>query len=114
MGKLFPVVTADYGWACETAGIIESALLAEREAGAAALASEKERFRYFERLTTEQHELDVAARDRAEAALETAASWLERWGTHIGRCSGGSNCTCGLVAVTHEVREALEALGETP
>lgn len=42
-------------------------------------------------------------RDAAESAL----AWLERWAMHVGKCPADENCTCGLVAVRHELRAAL-------
>lgn len=45
---------------------------------------------------------------RMREALETADSWLDRWGNHVGRCGRESECTCGLARVQHEIHAALE------
>lgn len=41
------------------------------------------------------------------AALETCASWIDRWTTHVGRCEGTSKCTCGRTAVMAEAAAEL-------
>lgn len=51
-------------------------------------------------------EKDEELRDAAEAAL----SWLERWAMHVGKCPADENCTCGLVAIRHELAIALQPL----
>lgn len=43
-----------------------------------------------------------------KAAAESALSWLERWAAHVGNCEGGDRCTCGLVAIRHELAVALQ------
>ena len=44
-------------------------------------------------------------------ALESAASWLERWGTHVGNCSRvPQTCTCGLTFVRNETHLVLSQL----
>ena len=44
--------------------------------------------------------------ERLRAALETCASWIDRWTTHVGNCEGGDKCTCGRTAVLFEARAA--------
>ncbi len=41
-------------------------------------------------------------------ALMSVESWLTRWGSHVAHCRGYPNCTCGLDAMRHEARAALE------
>lgn len=45
-----------------------------------------------------------ALRESAESAL----AWLERWAMHVGKCPADENCTCGLVAIRHELNIALQ------
>jgi hypothetical protein len=39
-------------------------------------------------------------------ALESCASWIDRWSGHVGNCQGDDRCTCGRAAVLYEAREA--------
>jgi hypothetical protein len=48
--------------------------------------------------------------DRLQDAAEYALAWLERWAMHVGKCPADENCTCGLVAVRHELSSALYVL----
>lgn len=53
--------------------------------------------------------LDPARREEIAVLRETIAgpeAWLERWASHVGACSGGDRCTCGLTLARHEAREA--------
>lgn len=50
----------------------------------------------------------TAERDAAREALESCASWIDRWTSHVGRCEGGDKCTCGRTAVLAEARDALD------
>lgn len=51
---------------------------------------------------------DLARLCDATDALESGLYWLERWGAHVGDCQGGDACTCGLVAIRHELRLSLQ------
>lgn len=46
--------------------------------------------------------------ERLRAALGSAASWIERWAGHVGKCEGGSACTCGRSAVLYDARTTLD------
>lgn len=46
--------------------------------------------------------------EKLRDAAESALAWLERWAMHVGKCSADENCTCGLVAVRHELALALQ------
>lgn len=43
-----------------------------------------------------------------QMAAASALTWMERWAVHVGNCEGGNACTCGLVAVRHELALALQ------
>ena len=45
--------------------------------------------------------------ERLRAALETCASWIDRWTPHAGNCKGGDKCTCGRTAVLFDASAAL-------
>lgn len=68
------------------------------------------------------HTLDVImtneAADTIDAlveALESAASWLDRWGQHVPGCQQPAVCTCGLHAMRHETAAALDRVnGDAP
>ena len=51
--------------------------------------------------------------ERKTEALTAAESWLERWASHVGKCAGGSQCTCGLTAIHYEARAALSPPAST-
>lgn len=51
----------------------------------------------------EQDELAKSLTPAAESAL----SWLERWGAHVGDCQGADKCTCGLTAIRNELAVTL-------
>lgn len=45
--------------------------------------------------------------ERLRAAIESSASWIERWATHVGNCKAGTQCTCGRNAILYEANLAL-------
>ena len=52
---------------------------------------------------------ELAAIDEIERLRDitaSALSWLDRWAMHIGQCPADENCTCGLVAIRHELGAA--------
>jgi hypothetical protein len=48
----------------------------------------------------------------AESTMQTAHSWLDRWGAHAGNCRGDERCTCGLVAVRSEIDAFLSRISK--
>lgn len=73
-----------------------------------------ERLRGLQTTCPTLHETFDAAASRLskiEDALKSCEAWLTSWGLHIGNCRGERRedaCTCGLVAIRHEARAALE------
>jgi hypothetical protein len=59
-----------------------------------------------------EHLLDEAADEieRLRAALESCASWIDRWTSHVGNCAGGVKCTCGRTAILFDARAAQSRL----
>jgi hypothetical protein len=45
--------------------------------------------------------------EKLRDALNVAASWLERWAVHVGRCRGDHLCECGLTNARYEASLAL-------
>jgi hypothetical protein len=79
-----------------------SALKAEVERLATCLAtSESLKAGYIG--TVEKQKAEI---ERLRAALESCASWVERWAPHAGNCAGGDKCTCGRSAVLFEATAA--------
>jgi hypothetical protein len=77
-----------------------------------------ERLRFHGRYASEDHDGRAnrinADKEAAAAEIErlrdsgaSALSWLERWAVHVGNCRGGDSCTCGLVAIRHELSTSL-------
>lgn len=58
-------------------------------------------------IAVQQRDAARAEAERLREALESASSWLHRWGQHVGRCQDGIPCTCGLVAMRAETADAL-------
>lgn len=59
----------------------------------------------------------IAARKQALEEIEGAATdlrgpeaWLDRWAQHVGNCSGGDACTCGLTRAQFDIATAIRKL----
>lgn len=50
---------------------------------------------------------DLALNSNLTDSAWAALSWLDRWAMHVGKCPADENCTCGLVAIRHELGLAL-------
>ena len=65
----------------------------------------------------DEHEANAALIAAAPAmfeALQAVEAWLDRWAVHVGRCTGGTACSCGLTNARAEVTAALSQAQPQP
>jgi Lar family restriction alleviation protein len=52
------------------------------------------------------------APDGMREAIAGPAAWLNRWAAHVGNCTGGTECTCGLWLAQFEMEKALAIIAK--